>query len=246
MKKCIVGQEESIKTSIIMQKIIAFVIFIILLGFGGWYYSETTNQENKNVKKTEIPISITIKNEEKDYKPCCGLLKPYKIDFIKIRSVGFGADAEKLYIRFDLAGKMPTKDETLPKFTDDQVTGAMYYLSLDENYYDGEGFKNPGGPEAYLRIGFYGAEDKDSTTNKIRINGDLVEGGAGYDYFIVSYPYNKVLINQFGSNLVFTATGLAISEKYKAGASRSDLTNKEMMADKDPKEILIKIGLGKP
>jgi hypothetical protein len=205
-------------------KVILAVIILILIGFG-------IGEIDRKVE-IEIPKpNVTVVSDEKDFADCCGLEKPYDLPFIRIEKVDFAKVNEDFYITYWLGGKLPEKDK-LPKFNGDQIKGIVFYMEIDENYFDGKGNVNPGGVDAYLETSFYGKVKEDGKENKINVQGELVKGGPGFDFFTIKYSYNELIFSQ-STEIVFEAYSLATSEKHKGGASRYYFKNKKMAVSEE-------------
>ncbi len=157
---------------------------------------------------------------------------PYEIAFIKIKSIGFYSDSDYVYLKFSLGGTLPESGDDLPTYYDDKITSAVFNMSLDENYFDFLGNKNPPGAESTLRIDVYGNRPAQAQDNKIIVEGELLKGGPGFDYFVVRYPYRDVLFNQIHDYIVFTASSEITSEKYPEGASIYYFENSTLAATK--------------
>lgn len=179
-------------------------------------------------------MDISVRNEATKWLKCCSNdNSSYQIPFIKINSLSFKKQDGDLYIRYQLDGKLPKSDYSLPKYGTDRINGVVFYMSIDDNYFDGNGNKNTGGPEARLKSSFYGSNYSEIDDGKITVNGKLVDGGPGYDYFTEKYPIAELLINSDSTNLVITASSLAISDQYSAGASRFEFENTPLAATKE-------------
>lgn len=218
-------------------KLIKFFILIIVIAMGFYYFK---SHPVKSPEKTNIPKPETlIINDQKDWAPTDD---SFRIPFAKILSIGFSTDKNYLYIRYNLGGKLPEKNAEAPKFNQEKLTGLNFYMSLDENYYDHNGQKNSGGSDAELKMSFYGYDKPDNESGKIEIDGQLVAGGPGYNYFVVRFPYKQVLFNQNGQYIVFSSYSMALTRMHTAGASVYDMKNQALAADpQNPNQIKIKL-----
>ena len=224
------------------KKTLIIFFFILILILLSMYF--LIIKSDKTPQKADIVLpdmSQKIENENPNYASSpFGSAKPYEIDFIKINSISFGIKDDDLYIKYNLNGILP-REEDLPSFDGDKIHGAIFYMTLDDNYFDGYGNKNPGGAEAELKMSFYGSDKPTENGNKISVNGELVDGGIGHDYFVAKYRYRELLLNQLGDKVVFTANSVALSKAYSAGASIFYFQNSKKMASSDPNEILIEL-----
>jgi hypothetical protein len=220
--------------------LLIILVFLIVIAIYIFHRSRT--------KKPQVqipPMQVTVQNEDNSYGNCCGLVSSYPFDFVKMKSISFGTDKTDLYIKFQLGSKLPSPDK-LPSYHGDKLTGMTYYMDLDENYYDSLGRKNPSGFDSALKISFYGTTEEETDTDRLTIQGQRVAGGPGYDYFVVKFPYEKVLFSQSGPDIVFDAYSLAISEKHRAGASKNAFKNTKLAADgQNTSEIKIPLSLSK-
>lgn len=205
-----------------------FVLIILgLLVFAVIYF-----YPGKKIVQEKIPrMGMVVINENTDLSSCCGQSgTPYQIDFVKIKSIGFATDNSDLYIKYNLGGRLP---KNLQKYNNDQLQGLNFYMNLDENYYSADGSRNALLPEANLIINFYGDDKEPLDSKRVKVDGDLIAGGPGYEYFVVRYPYRKLLVNQNGPYVVFSANSILVSRKYASGASKSMFKNQQYAADKN-------------
>ncbi len=201
-------------------KIILFSLILLAiiytLCFVWWLYNKDRDDKSSLAPKQ---YDITIVNYNKEFEGSSdNPSSPYELPYLKINSISLASDEIYLYIKYKLGGDLPTLTSPLPKYYNDQITSIYYKLYLDENYFDSKGNKNPGGPEAELKISFYGNE-LDETSNKINVKGELLKGGPGYNYFVVRYPYNQILLNQINKEIVFSSYSTVASSFYPGGAS---------------------------
>ncbi len=156
-------------------------------------------------------------------------------------SLSFHSTKDDFLIKIQLAGKLPQTNK-LPQQDGDKLRGLIFYLSIDENYFSANGKKNPGGPDANIKISLYGSDKEIDDDNKIDVGGTLVSGGPGYDYIVVRYPTQELLHYPDQPDLVITAYALATSEIFPSGVSSSEFTSSLMSATKDNhREVRIKL-----
>lgn len=224
------------------KKMLIFLVLVLsLIILSAYFLFAKCNQDSPNMQNAKINMQQQIDNENLSFDASpFGSNKPYEADFIKINSISFAVQDENLFVRYSLNGVLPKKNE-LPSYDGDKITGAIFYMTLDDNYFDGYGNKNPGGAEAELKMSFYGDDEASSDMNKISVNGELVDGGIGYNYFVAKYKYRELLLNQSGDQIVFTANSVALSSAYRAGASANIFQNSKKMALTDPREMLIEL-----
>ncbi len=184
-------------------------------------------------KMVNVPkMDLVVKSDVSDWTRCCGQdEEAYKLDFLKIDKISFATDKKDLFIRYDLAAKLPEKNKPLPSYNKDLLTGVVFYLDFDVNYFDGNGNKNPGGFETNTDMSFYGKPLKKEDDGRVNVNGKLVSGGPGFNYFVARFPYKEILFGQFGDSIVFKTSSVAVTGKYAAGASRFLFKNQSMSAD---------------
>lgn len=217
--------------------------FVVLLALA-IHFKKGKSQDHIAVT---VPEDVTIVNESENWEQTsfAGKSDSCKLPLIKINSVSFGTDKDRLYAKFYLAGTMPVERD-LPSCSGDKVIAAVYYIDIDENYFDAAGNKNPGGPDAQLKMSFYGHDKDIKPADKISVDGELVAGGPGYDYFVASYPFNEILMYGDNPSLVVSAWSLALSENWTAGVSGYRLKNSSMAAEAtDPTKIKIDLKLKK-
>ncbi len=158
----------------------------------------------------------------------------YIVNFAKIKTVSLASTQNDLYVRFDLGGKLPISNKKMPFYPGgDQLKGLYFFLDFKNNYFDSLGRKNTGKSDASLEISFYGEDTKIYNENKINIEGKIVDGGPGHNYFIVKYPYDSVLFNQNVPNVVISAFSLTTSQTYGLNASTYYLKNSMLAASAD-------------
>lgn len=168
---------------------------------------------------------------------------PYELPYLRIRNIGFYIDNDYFYLRYQLGGTLPKSIDEIPVYDNDHIESIYYTMTLDENYFDYSGNKNPGGPEAELKINFFN-NSAIETDNRIDVRGQLLKGGPGYDYFVVRYPYSQLLTNHNSDFVVFTAYANATSTRYPAGASIFEFRNSTLAATpQNDKEILLDLSL---
>jgi hypothetical protein len=226
-----------------MNKKIAVLLCIILVLFAVCFSFYKKRSFDQKISTVSVPpMSLEIVNENADFSPTIFQANPYRLDFLKIKTISFAVKEEYMFIRYDLDKPLPKSSKELPSIDGDKINGLIFFMTLDDNYFDGSGQKNPGGVEASLKMSFYDNGGIDKTDkNKIDVPGDCVEGGLGYDFFVAKYSYRQLLLNQTGDEVVFTANSLAMSKNFPAGVSSFDFENSLQMADKDSKEIKIKL-----
>lgn len=224
-------------------KILLYSLYIgaaVCLVYLVWSYSLSLKDKSRLAPKYYDSIIV---NENTSYTALRADVPAYEIPFLRIRSIGFKSDKDYLVLKFQLAGTLPEKASDLPSYGDDKIADASYSLTLDENYFDYSGNKNPGGPEAELKIDFY-QKKVSGETNKIQIEGELIKGGPGYDYFVIRYPYSQLLIHQNSAYIVFTAEGFASSNKYQDGVSKSIFKNTALAAtQQNNQEVMLDLSL---
>ncbi len=219
---------------IILLSLILLAI-IYSLCFAWWL-----NYQKSNDKSSLIPkrYDITIENYNKLYEGSAdNPSSPYELPYIKIKNISFASDKIYLYIKYKLGGNLPDANSPLPKHLNDQINSIFFKLYLDENYFDSKGNKNPGGPEAELLISFYG-DKVDEPSNKIHVQGELLKGGPGFDYFVIRYPYNQILLNQNSPEIVFSSYSTVATSFYPSGATFFNFSNPLLAATpQNSKEI---------
>lgn len=196
-------------------------------------------------KKSEIPeMDVYVQNENTKWGGTSFVPSdPYKADFIKIISISFATKEQDLYIKYKLGAILPKESSQMPSFNSDKLESAIFYMTLDDNYFDSNA-KDSNRPEANLKMSFYGNDKEPASVDKIAVDGELVGGGPGYNYFIAKYKYSDLLLNQIGKSVVFTSYSLTTSDKYPLGASCFNFKSKLMMANQDPSEVKIALEQG--
>lgn len=221
------------------------VVAVIVLIFAIFLVNNVKKSPVDMRGETPIPIDFIIRNDEPELNRCCGQAEAYPMQYVNIKSIGFGTDKDGLYIHFNLGGKLPNKNE-IPKFGSDQITGLNYYISLDENPFDRQGNRNPISYEANMTITLFGEDKALVEGNLIDVEGKIVKGGYGYDYFVVRYNYREVLVNQYNENIAFSASSIAKSDKHPAGVAKSIMKNNGSAIDpSDKTTIVAKLNLKK-
>ena len=214
---------------------------IYVLCFWWWYSNVYTQDKSRLAPKYYDDVII---NQNTAYSATDQNSSPYEVSFMKIKNISFYSNDDFVYLRFVLGGTLPESAKALPKYYGDKLTSIVYNVTLDENYFDLLGNKNPTNPEARLRIDMYGNSPSIDNSGKINVAGELIKGGAGYDYFIVRYPYRDVLFNQRDDYIVFTANSVLTSEKYPDGASVYGFENNDLaITPQNNKEIRIDLSL---
>lgn len=222
-------------------KYIYLLIFFLIgiVGSAYFYFSK----EKKPIANPVPKMTVTVLNENDNYTANpFGPTTPYPVSFLKIKSVSFAKENGLLFINFKLMDTLPKNDKDLPSFDGDKLIGASFNVDIKQNYYDSLGRKNPTEADARIKISFYGDSDQDDSGNKVIVNGNLVDGGPGSDYFTVSYPYDQLIFNPDGDEIVASAWSNGISKAFTASVGMSQLENSEMSVDKDdPKQIGIRL-----
>lgn len=225
------------------KKLLSSIYLLILVAFiwASWTYAEYFKQVKA---RAEIPMmETTVSNIGQNWEPATGSGgKIEKLPFLQINSIGFRAKDNDLYIKFKLNGKLPEKWRQLPTIKGDQLRNISYYLSLNSHYFDARGNKNDGKPEADLKISFYGLTPAERNDHRIGVDGILVAGGPGYDYFIVKYPYHQILFAQTQRYVVFTAWSHASTDNYPSGIGIFSFKN-HLLAATPQNDAEIKIDL---
>jgi hypothetical protein len=186
-------------------------------------------------QKSLPKMDIAIPNYGDNWEAATGSSgKIAKTGFAKIRSISFGTEGKDLYVRFKLQEKLPaTSDEANLFITRDRLKCVTFYLYLFAHYYDNSGKKNPENPDAELKISFYGNEPSLSDSKKISVEGELIEGGPGYNYFLVKYPYRQILLSQNSNRIVFSAYSLVLTNNFPAGIGIFNFQNPLLAIEKD-------------
>lgn len=222
----------------IFLMILYLAVFVCIVYLFWRHYAVDVKGKSKLAPKTYDAIII---NQNTTYEDIADS-RPYELPYLRIKNIGFKLDNDFIYLKFQLAGDLPeTKD--LPSINGDQIKDVFYTVSMDENYFDYSGHKNPGGPEAKLKLSLYST----SITNdekKINVEGELIKGGQGFDYFVVRYPYQQLLLNRNSTFIVFTADSNISSIKYPEGVITNKFRNSDLAASKsDNTEILLDLFL---
>lgn len=229
------------KSTKILKFIIPLLVSIIIVVI--LYLIVRANLKPTVTKITPIPMDFAIQNDTRTWAATSDNASPYQIPFIKITSISFSTDTDSLYIKYNLAGKLPAKDEILPSFSDDKITDAIFSMDFYENYFDASGHKNPSNPEARVKVNIYGPSTNNPAEG-ITVNGTLVEGGPGNSFFTAKFPYQQLLFSQTKPLVVFSAAAVANSEKFNTGASRFEMSNGDLAATiNNPKEIKVLLRL---
>lgn len=226
--------------------------------------SEPTKQVSKETYPEDAPykFDIRIDDPKGDWIAIQASKKnsdPYKVDFADIKQIAFGSDETNFYLKFKFEGAMPKRNEW-PKFGDgDNLVEIYYTMLLDTDNDKTTGMSRPPvdmGVDAGISAFFSPKMDQvdsfietgpqqetASFKNKEKLS--IVSGGAGYDYFIASFPLNKLEFTK-GKLLASNVLTQVQSEKYAEGASGDLLDNegfKFRMGDKmvyrEPKSALI-------
>jgi len=216
---------------------------VYILCFSWWLWDQ------KRLDKSDLApnrYDIIATNRNKEYTMIdLSASKEQTLPFLIINSISFATDEQYLYIKYNLDGELPESTKDLPEINNNQVTSINYKLFLDENYFDLSGNKNPGGPEAELLISPYGSTTQ-TDSSKLNINGELLKGGPGFDYFVVRYAYYALLFNQIGDSVVFSSNSSAVTENYPDGIVLNHFENELLSAQPDlPREIKIDLSLKK-
>lgn len=228
--------------NLIRRKCTIYILILLLIGISAILYFYFSKKDK--VATTQIPkMTVAVENENDKYTASpFGPVNPYFVPFMKIRTVSFAKENGLLYINFKLNGTLPKTSLGLPSFDGDKIIGTSFNVDIKQNYYDSQGKKNPSGSDAIIKINFYGDSDQDDSGNKIVVQGNLAEGGPGFDYFTVSYPYDQLIFNPSGDGITISAWSNAVSEAYSASVGIFYLENSSMSVDKDdPKQIGIKL-----
>ncbi len=208
-----------------------------------------TNYKYETDKSHLAPktYDITIINYNKEYSNSAyNSSPPYELPYLKIKSLSFATDEQYLFIKFNLGGTLPTSLDDQPLYQNDKIGSVYYDLTLDENYFDLAGNKNPGGPEAELKINFYG-DTPDSKDTRISVQGELLKGGPGKDYFVVRYPYYQLLLNQTDKYVVFSSYALVTSELHPDSASMFVFKNPLLAATpENTEEVKVDLSIKTP
>lgn len=169
----------------------------------------------------------------------------YSLPFFIIKNISFATDTEYLYLKYKLAGPLPDNLEQLTKKENDYIKSIYYKMYIDENYFDLSGNKNPNFAEAELIMSPYGVEEK-TESGKVAVKGELIKGGAGYDYLVVRYPYYSLLINQTTNSIVFSSYSGADTLRYPQGFAIHHFENKLLAAEPaNVRQIKIDLSLKK-
>lgn len=225
-------------------KIILYSLYIgiiVCAAYLLWWHFSITAKDKSDLAPRYYDATIVNQNTE-FYSSPLNHNKPYEIPYLRIKNIGFKADSDFLYLRFQLGGTLP-EENALPKYDGDQIEQVKYYMSLDENFFDLQGNKNPSGSDAELTMSFFG-EGEFEAGNKIRVSGELLKGGPGHDYFVVRYPYQQLLINQNSEFIVFTAKAEVITARHPEGAGVHEFRNSTLAATRNDKsQILLDLSL---
>lgn len=204
------------------------IVLIILIGAMAIYSFFATDGTEKKEKIVVPKMETVIENDVKDWRLCCGQTgSPYQVKFIQIKKISFATDKKYLFVRYDLSGKLPESTEKLPSYNYDKLSGAVYYLNFDLNYFDSEGNKNPANYEAMAEFSFYGKPAEEKNDGRLNVEGELAQGGPGNDYFVVRFPYRQLLFGQTKTEVVFQTWSIAVSKKFRGGASKGLFENKQ-------------------
>lgn len=216
---------------------------VYILCFSWWIWDR--NRLDKSYLAPDR-YDIIAANSNKEYTIIdLSTSKDQDLPFLIINSISFATDDQYLYIKYNLKGELPESIKDFPEINNNKVSSINYKLYLDENYFDLSGNKNPGGPEAELVISPYGSTTQTDNT-KLNINGELLKGGPGFDYFVVRYPYYALLFNQIGDKVVFSSNSSAVTENYPDGIVLNYFENDMLSALPDtPREIKIDLSLKK-
>jgi hypothetical protein len=156
----------------------------------------------------------------------------YSLPFFIIKNISFATDTEYLYLKYKLAGPLPENLDQLTKKESDHIKSVYYKMYIDENYFDLSGNKNPYFAEAELIMSPFGGKET-TESGKIAVKGELIKGGAGYDYLVVRYPYYSLLINQTTDSIVFSSYSGADTLRYPQGYAVHHFENELLAADPD-------------
>lgn len=216
--------------------LIIFMVAVVLLCYGIY-------KSRLNAGKIYIPtMDVVVESDNTMLGALCGMRSSYPMDFVRIKAISFALYKEDLFIRYDLAGKLPKKDE-LPKYKDDKLTGVVYFLDLGGHYFDNQGNKNQSGLDVNVKMSFYGKDKENKDDSRLTVQGKLVAGGPGNNYFISRFPYRKLIYSQNSPYIVFGTSAVAVSKKYGGGASRFDFENKSLaVGETHNQDIKIKLG----
>ena len=196
-------------------------------------YQYETNKSHLAPKRYDV----SVENFNKEFESGSpSLLSPYELPFLKIKSIFFSSDNEYLYLKFSLGGVLPQTLDDLSSYQNDRINSIIYKLYLDENYFDLAGNKNPGGPEAELKMDFYGNNVDNKNDTRINVKGELLKGGPGKDYFVVRYPYYQLLLSQNDDTVVFSSYASSTSLLYPDGASKFIFSNPLLAATPENSE----------
>lgn len=226
-------------------KILLLVLYVAAIAsaiYLLWWYLVVLPQDKSRLAPKYY--DATIVNQNTDYsKTVSNTGQPYELPYLRIKNIAFFSDPNYLYLRFQLGGTLPSKDRSLPLYDNDQIKDIYYTMTLDENYFDFAGNKNPGGPEAELKINLYSTEAV-SKDNRIDVQGELLKGGPGYDYFVVRYPYQQLLMNRNSEFIVFTAYASVTTSRFPAGASSFEFRNSTLAATpQNDREVVVDLSL---
>lgn len=227
-------------------KILLFSIISLLLVYIVYfvfYLIDTTDRSRNAMAPSEYDV-IIVNNNAQISESSAENPDIYNLACLVIKNISFASDEKYLYIKYKLAGPLPSNIEEITKTKEDELNLIYYKLFFDENYFDLSGNKNPTVFESELVISPYGRKEN-TETGKITVEGEMIKGGPGHDYIVVRYPYYSILLSQITDFVVFSSFSTVDTLKYPQGLPINHFENYALLADKNPREIKIDLTIKK-